>query len=269
MYRRWIDVPRDDVIAAVADLPARTRLQTIRDYDADVARDYVGDQWIVTNSDVKMSKGKNPKPLANTGKFKLTRRTYNDLSLPEKVDQTINAVRNYDALIRADKFTDAELAASMLPQRDSQARRDLKAALINSADSETVFQRGPGQVGSHNKKFKGDIRIENATQFIDDIGIDRVLRTRTSLPQQGHIFAKSENPDIARDITLMRGQEGEVNWYDGDGNYVNMSRVENLQNGRRLAMERLGGLLSELEASGASEKTMSNLLGTMMELGGL
>ena len=241
---------------AVTDLPSRLQLDMLRDYDVGTLRDNAGLQWQIVPSDVVINA--TGKVRQGSGKADIVRRSYEDLSLPEKFYETINSIRAYDRTIAQSKLSDAEMQARLQPQRSSIARNDLRAALANTATASTALGKGPGQVGSHAEKFQGPIRLDNATQYMWD-SHDRLYGGVLGLGQQGHVLAKSNNPEIARDISLMRNQQGEVNWWDGDGNYVNMTREENLLNGKRKALERLGGLIAQYENSAASVPELERL----------
>lgn len=231
---------------AVSGLPPRLQLDMLRDYDVGTLRDNAGLQWQIVPSKVALNA--TGKVRQGSGTAEIVRREYDDLTLAEKFYETINSIRAYDRTIAQSKLSDAEMESRLQPQRNSIARNDLKAALANTATATTALGKGPGQVGSHSEKFKGPIRLDNATQYMWDTH-DRLYGGLIGLGQQGHVLAKSNNPEVARDITLMRGQQGEVNWYDGDGNYVNMTREENLLNGKRKALDRLGGLIAQYENS--------------------
>lgn len=253
----WRDsLSRDELVSAVNDLPSRLQLEILRDYDVGTLKDNAGLQWEIVPSEVVVNKG--GKPRQGSGKADIVRREYDDLTLAEKLWETINSVRAYDRTIAQSQLNDAEMLSRLQPQRNSVARDDLKAALANTATATTALGKGPGQVGSHSEKFKGPIRLDNATQYMWD-SHDRLYGGLIGLGQQGHVLAKSNNPEVARDISLMRNQQGEVNWYDGDGNYVNMRREENLLNGKRKALERLGGLIAEYENSAISVPELDRL----------
>ena len=263
------DIPRKEILAVAKTLPSEVGLSLIRDYDKAIIEDNTGVQWKVTAGPIKRTaKGVR----ADSGKLAFERQTYDDLSVRDKIDQTLTAVRNYDALIASLGKSPSQLVDSVLPQERSLARRDFDAALKESGQAASVFQQGPGQVGSHAGYFNAEMSRANALQYLWDMGVDRQTRTRTVLPQQGHILDKAKNKELAKDLSNMRGQEGEVNWWDGSGDYVNMTREENLRNGRKRAMERFAGpesLIEELQNSGASNEEVEFIVGRVMELAGL
>ena len=263
------DIPRKEILAVAKTLPSEVGLSLIRDYDKAIIEDNTGVQWKVTAGPIKRTaKGVR----ADSGKLAFERQTYDDLSVRDKIDQTLTAVRNYDALIASLGKSPSQLVDSVLPQERSLARRDFDAALKESGQAASVFQQGPGQVGSHAGYFNAEMSRANALQYLWDMGVDRQTRNRTVLPQQGHILDKAKNKELAKDLSNMRGQEGEVNWWDGSGDYVNMTREENLRNGRKRAMERFAGpesLIEELQNSGASNEEVEFIVGRVMELAGL
>jgi hypothetical protein len=264
------DVPRDEIIQVAESLPPRIGAELIREYDQALLEDFVGAQWNLNRkeiSDEDITKAGTVRKTA--GQIEMSRNQYKDLSLEDRIDAKIAAVRNFDALISVLGKSDEAVANAMPNQPNTLARQDLAAALEASVSAPTYVSKGPGQVGSHAVGgFRANQAKENALQYLYDMGRDRALGTRTVLPQQGHVLDAYSNPEIAGDHTLMRGQEGEVNMHDGSPEkLVKLSRAENLNNGRVKAMEDLKGLLGELQASGASDETLSRLLSTMMELG--
>ena len=211
----------------------------------------------------------------NSDRITFSRNKFDDLSTGSKIKVLRDNIDGYNELIKSTRLSDNELQSKLKPHNPNKViYDDIKDMLALSADSKTALYSGPGQVGSPGraggKQFNRVESLRNAAQFLTEGPTDRLLGTHVSFPQQGHVLDANNNPLLARDIRNMRAQQGEPNRQDGADarGLVNMTREQNLINGRDRDIDRLLEAIDTRLSENVSERETMNLLNLAQELQG-
>ena len=211
----------------------------------------------------------------NSDRIAFSRNKFDDLSTGSKIKVLRDNIDGYNELIKSTRLSDNELQSKLKPHNPNKViYDDIKDMLALSADSKTALYSGPGQVGSPGraggKQFNRVESLRNAAQFLTEGPTDRLLGTHVSFPQQGHVLDANNNPLLARDIRNMRAQQGEPNRQDGADarGLVNMTREQNLINGRDRDIDRLLEAIDTRLSENVSERETMNLLNLAQELRG-
>jgi hypothetical protein len=211
----------------------------------------------------------------NSDRIAFSRNKFEDLSTGSQIRVLRDNIDGYNELIKTTKLSDNELQSRLKPHNPNKVvYADIKDMLASAADSKTALYSGPGQVGSPGraggKQFNRVESLRNAAQFLTEGSTDRLLGTHVSFPQQGHVLDANNNPLLARDIRNMRAQQGEPNRQDGADarGLVNMTREQNLENGRNRDIDRLLEVIDTRLSENVSERETMNLLNLAQELQG-
>ena len=211
----------------------------------------------------------------NSDRITFNRNKFDDLSTSSKIRVLKDNIDGYNELINTTKLSDDELQSRLKPHNPNKIiYDDIKNMLASVADSKTALYSGPGQVGSPGrnggKQFDRVESLRNAAQFLTEGPTDRLLGTHVSFPQQGHVLDANNNPLLARDIANMRAQQGEPNRQDGADarGLVNMTREQNLINGRNREIDKLLEMIDTRLSENVSERETMNLLNLAQEIQG-
>ena len=202
-----------------------------------------------------------------------TRNKFNDLSLVEKIDVLQDNIAGYDGLIETLNLSDKELSNKLRPHNPNKLiYDDLKQIFYRNVDAKTGIYSGPGQVGSPSrnggKPFSKYEAIDNAVQFLTEPVLDRLLGTKVSFAQQGHVLDAKNNKSLARDLNNMRAQQAGPNQKDGASakGLVNLTPKENLLRGKQNDIDMLGELIDERLQQNISPEESLRLVNIMRSL---
>ncbi len=211
----------------------------------------------------------------NSDRIAFSRNSFNDLSTSSKIRVLKDNIDGYNALIKIGGLSNDQLLSKLKPHNPNKLiYDDIKEIYESTADSKTGVYSGPGQVGSPGraggKQFNKAETVENVAQFLTEPPTDRLLDTPVSYAQQGHVLDANNNPLLARKISNMRAQQGEPNRQDGADarGLVNMTREQNLINGRNRDIDRLLEVIDTRLSENVSERETMNLLNLAQELQG-
>jgi len=259
--------------ASLKDTNPKLAHELEMDYKQGVLNEAGGLLYSANRTGPKYSKDKQIKKGSDRIAFK--RNAVKDLPITDRIQIAKDNIENYVALIATINMSDDELKQQLRPHNPNQLIvDDLKDIFYESVDSTSGIHKGPGQVGSPGrnggKPFKKREAILNAVQFLTEPPTDRLLHAHVSYPQQGHIFDTKNNPEIARDIKNMRGQQAAPNVKDGAfaKGLKNLTREENLQRGLEAEKIALLELIDERLNENISVTETANLIHLARKVGG-